>query len=80
MAVRHDRRIATATYAGNVLLLLILIGLGALAFSIARRRRELRARLWRLRTSASAAQIDLRGAFAVWLSFWITAHFSTCTS
>ena len=68
-------RVAFATVAGNVLLLLILVGLGALAFSNRQAQYASFVFGWRLLTFASAAQIVLQGAFAVWLSFWITAHF-----
>jgi Zn-dependent protease with chaperone function len=56
--------------------LLVLIGaLAALAF--ARRQLQLMSFLagWRVLVFASAAGIALQGAFAVWLSFWVTAYF-----
>jgi Zn-dependent protease with chaperone function len=63
-----------ALVAGGALLLLIGT-LAALAF--ARRQLQLLSFLagWRVLVFASAAEIALQGAFAVWLSFWITAYF-----
>lgn len=68
-------RVAFATVAANVLLLLILVGLGALAFSNRQAQYASFVFGWRLLTFASAAQLVVQGAFAVWLSFWVTAHF-----
>ncbi|MDC8014976.1 M48 family metallopeptidase [Tahibacter soli] len=68
-------RVAFATVAGNVLLLVVLAGLGALAFSNRAAQYASFVFGWRLLTVTGAAQIVLQGAFAVWLSFWITAHF-----
>lgn len=68
-------RTARYTVLGNGLLLLLMLGLGALAF--ANRSLQYRSFVfgWRLLTVSAAAQLILQGAFAVWLSFWLTAHF-----
>lgn len=68
-------RTAAYTVLGNALLLLVMLGLGALAF--ANRSLQYRSFVfgWRLLTVSAAAQLILQGAFAVWLSFWLTAYF-----
>lgn len=68
-------RVAFATVVINVLLVLVLVGLGALAFSNRAAQYTSFVFGWRLLTFASAAQLVVQGAFAVWLSFWLTAHF-----
>ena len=68
-------RVALATVAANVLLVLVLVGLGVLAFRSRAAQYASFVFGWRLLTFASAAQLVVQGAFAVWLSFWITAHF-----
>ncbi|MGH8028624.1 MAG: M48 family metallopeptidase, partial [Arenimonas sp.] len=68
-------RVALWTLIAGAALLALMAALGALAFSS--RRLQLRSFLagWRVLVVASAAEIALQGAFAVWLSFWITAYF-----
>lgn len=68
-------RVALATVAANALLLIVLVGLGALAFANRAAQYASFVAGWRLLTFASAAQIVAQGAFAVWLSYWLTAYF-----
>ncbi|HJU39843.1 MAG TPA: M48 family metallopeptidase [Tahibacter sp.] len=68
-------RVALATVIANVALVGVLIGLGVLAFRSRAAQYASFVFGWRLLTFASAAQLLVQGAFAVWLSFWITAHF-----
>jgi Zn-dependent protease with chaperone function len=67
--------VAGWTLVAGVALLALVAGLAALAF--ARRRLQLLSFLagWRVLVFASAAAIAVQGAFAVWLSFWVTAYF-----
>jgi Zn-dependent protease with chaperone function len=68
-------RVARYTVLGNALLLLLMLGLGALAFANRALQYGSFVFGWRLLTVSGAAQLVLQGAFAVWLSFWLTAHF-----
>ena len=69
------RRVALITVLANLALLLTMVALGALAFSDRTRQYASFVFGWRLLTFASAAQLLIQGVFAVWLSFWLTAHF-----
>jgi Zn-dependent protease with chaperone function len=68
-------RVAGLTVVGGAVLMALMVGLGGLAF--ARRRWQLLSFVagWRMLVAASALTLLLQGAFAVWLSFWITAFF-----
>lgn len=68
-------RVALGTVVTNFVLLLIMAGLGALAFSNRSLQYASFVFGWRLLTITSALEIVIQGAFAVWLSFWLTAHF-----
>lgn len=68
-------KLALWTVLGGVGLLLLMAGLGALAFS---RRAVSYASFvfgWRVLVLAGALELLLQGAFAVWLSYWVTAFF-----
>lgn len=69
------RRIAFITVLASLALLLTMVALGALAFANRTLQYTSFVFGWRLLTFASAAQLVVQGAFAVWLSFWLTAHF-----
>jgi Zn-dependent protease with chaperone function len=68
-------RTAFFTLLGNIVLLLLMSALGALAFSHPTTQYRSFVFGWRLLMMASATEVIVQGAFAVWLSFWITAHF-----
>ncbi len=69
-------RIARWTCVAGAIVLVILLLLGGVAFM--NRRAQLWSFLvgWRLLTGFSAFELVVQGALAIWLSFWITAHFT----
>ena len=69
-------RLARWTCAVGVAVLVTLLLLGGVAF--VNRRAQVLSFLvgWRLLTLVSALELLVQGALAIWLSFWVTAHFT----
>jgi Zn-dependent protease with chaperone function len=61
---------------GGVVLLLAVGALGGMAFVNRKWQYASFVVGWRLMTVASAAEVVLQGAMAVWLSYWVTAFFT----
>lgn len=68
-------KVAGWTIVGGLIVLLIVCGLGALAFVNRPAQYISFISGWRFLSLTSAVEVVLQGGLAVWLSFWVTAHY-----